>query len=275
MADEPFRHILVSSDLGPSSDRALMRAAALAADFGARLTLLHVASRSDPAARRRHALDLLADQAARLPDGLVTPEIRAAEGSTAQEIAAAIDEHGADLAVFGEHQTRLLDDIFAAGTAEKVMSMARCSLLVVRLPFAGPYREVLVATEASQPSRVAIRSARMVAPAAHFVVVHVVDTPFRSLTSDTLSLESAVLDQGRSALSDWLEAPDDDMVEPLVLIGDPVANVVETARERGCGLVAVSSRTTSRVVRFLLGSVASRVVREAPCDVLVVPPYQA
>jgi nucleotide-binding universal stress UspA family protein len=52
--------------------------------------------------------------------------------------------------------------------------------------------------------------------------------------------------------------------------GDPVHKLLEAA-EMGVDLLVLGSRGFGPVMRLLIGSVSSRVVREAPCPVLVVP----
>jgi nucleotide-binding universal stress UspA family protein len=52
--------------------------------------------------------------------------------------------------------------------------------------------------------------------------------------------------------------------------GDPVAKLLADA-EIGVDLLVLGSRGFGPVMRLLIGSVSSRVIREAPCPVLVVP----
>jgi nucleotide-binding universal stress UspA family protein len=52
--------------------------------------------------------------------------------------------------------------------------------------------------------------------------------------------------------------------------GDPAEELLEVAREAKADLVIVGRRGKDFVARTLLGSVATRVVEHAPCDVLVV-----
>ena len=52
--------------------------------------------------------------------------------------------------------------------------------------------------------------------------------------------------------------------------GDPAAELLEVARAANADLVIVGRRGKDFVARTLLGSVATRVVEQAPCDVLVV-----
>ena len=57
---------------------------------------------------------------------------------------------------------------------------------------------------------------------------------------------------------------------PVFERGDPVQKLLEDA-EVGVDLLVLGSRGFGPVMRLLIGSVSSRVIREAPCPVLVVP----
>ena len=54
--------------------------------------------------------------------------------------------------------------------------------------------------------------------------------------------------------------------------GKPDAEIVDHARSRGAGLIVVGSHGRTGVSHLLAGSVAEKVVRHAPCPILVVPP---
>ncbi len=54
-----------------------------------------------------------------------------------------------------------------------------------------------------------------------------------------------------------------------VSIGNPAQTVADLAKEIDCGLVVIPSNSRSPLQRFFIGSVAERVVRLAPCPVLV------
>ncbi|MFK7769158.1 MAG: universal stress protein [Mariniblastus sp.] len=53
------------------------------------------------------------------------------------------------------------------------------------------------------------------------------------------------------------------------VFGDPGTQVSSIAKERGAGLIGISSHWHTGFSRLLLGSVAERVVRLSPCPVLV------
>ncbi len=52
--------------------------------------------------------------------------------------------------------------------------------------------------------------------------------------------------------------------------GDPGDVIIEEARELGADLIVVGTRGLNAAERLVLGSVSTKVVHHAPCDVLVV-----
>lgn len=52
--------------------------------------------------------------------------------------------------------------------------------------------------------------------------------------------------------------------------GDPGAALIEAAEEAEATVLVVGTRGRNRLAKTLLGSVSTRVVHDAPCDVLVV-----
>jgi nucleotide-binding universal stress UspA family protein len=61
-------------------------------------------------------------------------------------------------------------------------------------------------------------------------------------------------------------------VEEVIAHGEPAAEIVRVARERGADLIVISSHGRTGIGRILFGSTAESVVRYAHCPVLVVKP---
>lgn len=57
-----------------------------------------------------------------------------------------------------------------------------------------------------------------------------------------------------------------------VATGDPSAHVLDVAKRVGADLIVLATHGRKGLRRLILGSVAERVVREAPCPVLTVRP---
>src|SRR5438309_2082895 len=59
-------------------------------------------------------------------------------------------------------------------------------------------------------------------------------------------------------------------VNHVLLEGDPAAEIVRYAAEAGVDLIVLGTHGRTGLERLLMGSVAEKVMREAPCSVLVV-----
>jgi nucleotide-binding universal stress UspA family protein len=64
-------------------------------------------------------------------------------------------------------------------------------------------------------------------------------------------------------------------VHLVVAQGDAAAEIVCYARQDGMGLIAIATHGRSGLVRVVMGSVADRVIRQAPGPVLVIRPEEA
>jgi nucleotide-binding universal stress UspA family protein len=59
--------------------------------------------------------------------------------------------------------------------------------------------------------------------------------------------------------------------ERLIVTGQPAAAIMSWAAAKQAQLIIIGTHGRHGVTRFFLGSIAERVLREAPCAVLVVP----
>jgi hypothetical protein len=59
-------------------------------------------------------------------------------------------------------------------------------------------------------------------------------------------------------------------VETVFLLGEPAQALATTAREADCDLIALTSHGMSGLGSDVFGSVAQKLLRSAPCPVLVV-----
>ncbi len=57
-----------------------------------------------------------------------------------------------------------------------------------------------------------------------------------------------------------------------VMLGDPSSEVLQVAKRSGAGLIVMATHGRKGLRHLFLGSVAERVVREAPCPVLTMGP---
>jgi len=138
----PFRRILIGTDFGPSSQRAVELAAAIAATHGSELLLVHAFEVLVPMypiaiappvdtmkAAAEEAMQIaLQELRARLPN--VAGFVR--HGNPHNEIIACAKEQSADLIVVGTHGHRGLSRALLGSEAEKVVRFSTIPVLTVR-----------------------------------------------------------------------------------------------------------------------------------------------
>jgi nucleotide-binding universal stress UspA family protein len=78
------------------------------------------------------------------------------------------------------------------------------------------------------------------------------------------------LEQTRAKLLQ-IKPPDDFIrVEHQLAEGDPATEILKVAEEKHCDLIVMGTHGWTGLNRLLMGSVAEKVVRKAPCPVLTI-----
>jgi len=101
--------------------------------------------------------------------------------------------------------------------------------------------------------------------------------PDGSFVASTKMLEE-LADQAKRHLDEWkglAEATGVKGVETATAVGEPAHEIVAFAREQQSDLLVLGTHGRSGLSHALMGSVAERVVRKAPCPVLTVRPPKA
>lgn len=139
------------------------------------------------------------------------------------------------------------------------------------------WRKICCAVDLSDPSRQAMEEAADLAGRlqGELTLVHV-HVPAPPVAGDVLvspdDASAAELREMEWALERWRDEAQRRSgvtVTTRILIGEPAAELVKFARESGCELIVVGTHGRAGLTRLVLGSVAERVVRRAPCPVLV------
>lgn len=143
-----YKHILAATDFSQLGDHALVKAAELAVELGAKLTFVHVMSDDDRSASPMYAqhevrahVEKLEDARARVRTALservpeamqhIAVEFEVRVGDPADEILAAVGTHGADLVVIASGGERGLRRWLLGTTAERVVRGSQGDVLVV------------------------------------------------------------------------------------------------------------------------------------------------
>lgn len=298
-----LERILVPVDFSESATDALRFALPFARETSARLDLLHVIEAVATIGLAGEAVvslplagskQLQRAAAARLKQ-LAAAEVRrpmhakvfVAEGQPAPAIANIARRQRSDLVVISTHGHSGLQRFFLGSTAEAIVRQSPCPVLTVRrrvlsrrgTPQSPPserINRILVPVDFSRPSREMLIYAADFALRfrASLLLLHVVQHVNVSarLAYAATGLQMIVLNEGMTKLADWTESlvPDGVEAEQIVKAGTPYDVINRVARREQVDLIIIATHGHSGFPRLFLGSTAERVLRHAPCPVLVV-----
>lgn len=255
-------HILCATD---GSEGALAGArflARLPLEENCHLTLLTVVPDEDDSAGSTALLparDLLGTSISSL-------HVEVRRGEPAEEILTAAGSRPTDLIVVGSRGLSGVSRFFLGSVSDRVVRHAPCSVLLAR-PLLHYLHNVVLGTDGS-------------AHAAH-AGGWLGKFPLREKSE--VHLVTVLREQGGPVLPD-------DAIRPVVQAeyervafalvgkravlhfesGDPAGTLLHVAERERADLLVVGSHGRTGIERFLLGSVSEKVVRHAPCSVLVV-----
>lgn len=284
----PIRTIVAGIAQPAGNDPTLVAAAELARWTGARLHLVQAFTvppvfsppelgymRSDwalqYAERMRAGLEAAAH---RLPGG-ESAVAHAVGGPAAPAILETAEAEGADLVVVGAARPDRLGGWFLGTTAQRVLRGAAAPVLVIRRPLHHPLERVLLTSDLSEMSA-AVHEAGLATAAAVFGEpaalrsLLVLSLPLSASILPPEVLENAALDGLETFLRARRRHPRP--VEPVVRTGAPAEEIAAEAEEWPADLLVVGTHASEWAARLVLGSVAEAALRDAPCNVLAVPP---
>jgi nucleotide-binding universal stress UspA family protein len=297
-----FRSIVVPVDGSPLAERALPYAITLARTAGARLRLVRV-HEPWPVDERammpgnelaetqvRHAEQgYLREQARRIEAATGTkPDVSLLTGPAAASLARFAVRRGVDLIVMTTHGRGGLSRSWLGSVSDGLVRRMRVPLFLVRASeSAAPagevrIRRVLVAVDGSEPAEEAVTQAatlcaamnaecaiiRVVTPPTHLIAPYIPDSPeiskarMEERTADAEAYLGELLSRFPALASTRTEA----------VRGDDVAtSILRSARNLDADVIAIGTRGRGRAARFILGSVADKVIRTSDVPVLVCP----
>ncbi|MCU1384681.1 MAG: putative universal stress protein [Acidobacteria bacterium] len=140
---------------------------------------------------------------------------------------------------------------------------------------------ILVATDFSEPSQAALSYGRELARAfgAHLQVVNVVDHLATTIVgpegyvANLMDMQHQMEGAARQELDALISDEDrrELAAKPILLMsGAPALAIVRYAKEAAIDLIVMGTHGRGALGHFLMGSVAEKVVRSAPCPVLTV-----
>lgn len=273
--------IVCPVDYSDCSRRALRYAGALAAHFGTRLSVVHVADPILPGGIVVHDLELFSDDGRgelhrfvkdnlrpQPPRGF-EPDVTLMLGAPAREIVRFAEQHAADLIVMGTHGYSGARKAYFGSTAEFVLRHSRVPVLAVPLAStqeadvvaplisSGP---VIAPVDFSAESAAAAHAAAGLARALGLglILLHV-EEPLSPPDAETK------LDELALALDHYMP------VDTRIARGNPGDEIASMAREENASVVVLSLASSARRLRNLPGAVAYSVLCQTTTPTLALP----
>jgi len=128
--------------------------------------------------------------------------------------------------------------------------------------------KILIPLDGSKLAEKALEAAgELVGPGNTFVLLQVLNPVFGVLIEEEKLRARGYLEEMSIRLRRKCDPSD---VQLLVLRGSVANTILEAAEEQDVDLIALTPRGSGGVMRWVVGSVAQKVVRHAPCPVLTV-----
>ena len=288
-----IRSILIATDMTHRSVDAILNAAELAITANARLNVVHV--HEEPAALSGEPNDVLSVQRQIhekrgelhdlvrevVPGSTQLGTVRVRLGPPARGILDEVAAVNADLIVLGQHRHRGLTDRLVGTTAELVARELTVPCLMITSPLDLPIRKAFVPSDLSAPARRATavalawadllgRDGETEVELAHAINPLVADRRGEWLEGELREeLEDTIRDAGFLA---GLRLPYE---VSIVRDEDAATGLMRRAEETGADLIVIGTHGDPALVRALLGSISSAMVRRSRIPLMLVPPRQA
>lgn len=204
------------------------------------------------------------------------PEI--ATGPVAATIARVADERGAGLIVLGFGRHTRAERFLGSETALGVVRLARVPVLAVQPGATGLPRRAVISVDFSEYSRDAARTLLdVLGDDAEARLVHVSWIPGDggSDAEGWVATYDAGVRARLEELAGELRAWEGVRIAPEVLEGTPSREILDLAERTGADVIAAGSHGYGFFTRLVMGSVSTRLLREAQCSVLIAPPRAA
>ena len=288
-----IKKILCPVDFFPASDNAVSYATGLAANYDARLHLLHVISPLVPStyeyaidaveimkSMERTSAEEMKKLGMRVREAGITAELEIRAGDVYDEIKRAIEVLKPELVVMGTHGRRGVERWFMGSTTEKLLRHSPVPLLTISAtgekPVPSPqFRRILVTTDFSAGTADALSYAFSVAQEneSRVTLLHVVhdvavDVSGKYHESLLKGIQKQLDDLVPAEARNWCD------VTARVETGMPYRIILRMLEDEKIDLLVMNIHGKGMLDRALLGSNAERVVRAASCPVMLIPPMK-
>lgn len=284
------KRILVAMDFSEQGERACDAALELGHRFRAEVHLVHALEVALPlfepyavvlpadwiGEARRLAQEKLQKSQERVKARGLSGTAHLGDVPAAHAIAERAREIGADLVVVGTHGHTGLKHVLLGSVAERTVEYAPCAVWTVKGTGSASPRTIVAGTDfspaAAHAVAVAVEWARSFGAALH--LIHALQVPMPLIAPYEVAIPEGVIEGARREAERQLAQVAKGIAGVSVttdLASTPAhAALVDAAKRLRAELIVTGSRGLTGLKHALLGSVAERTLRYAPCSVLTV-----
>lgn len=271
------RSILLATDLGHRCDRALDRAITCARSWRASVLCAVVSEEGFAGEAQRSASERAVQAALReeLQADDVELDVCLHEGDPGDRVVAMAAGAGSGLVVTGIARSSPLAGILLGRTVDRVLRNSPVPVLVVRRRGRIGYRQIVVGTDLSEPSRQALLTALSWFPGVPVLLFHAYRPPMSSATTVSEQghaelYEAAMAECRGFVASSGLSAEDHARLTLRAEYGDPETHLARCHHRFGADVLVLGSQGRGAVYEALIGSTVRRLLDDVDADVLVV-----
>jgi len=200
------------------------------------------------------------------------------EGEPHEVIVDVATAKNADLIAMGTHGRKGLKKLFMGSVTSRVIVSSLCDVLIVKKPFmdcSGRYGSLLVSFDGSEFSKKALERACELSKidGSEITAVYVIPRYEEMIEFFTSSLikenlyhdAEKIMEKARSIATEKGLKMNTEIAD-----GDEADKIIETANRLKSDLIIRGTHGWSGINRAIIGSVAERVIINAPCPILVV-----
>ncbi len=294
----PYRHLLCPVDFSESSRYALDWSSKFSREVGARLTVLHVLDTEYLSIGNLVAVPTALDELRRRAEeafaalkrecDLEYAEMKIVEGIPEQVLVTAANEGDVDLVVMGTHGLSGFQKFFLGSVTERVLHRVKVPVLAlsprVRDSQTGafpPPQTIVMAIDFGPESASVVRHGIWLKERykAKLVAVNVVSVPYVLVNEFGIEpvsemqlqrIRESLVDERRKELQALLPESTGSGTEIAVTVGSPFEALQREVSHRSADLVLMGAGGHGNLGLRWLGSTCHKMVRWAPCPVMVV-----
>lgn len=210
----------------------------------------------------------------------IQAETRVVRGIPYQEIIKAAQSQDVDLIAMGKRGLNLWGRMLLGSTATKVLRESHVPILTVRHAAKKPaVKKIAVPSSFSPADHASLEWALAFAEksAASVVLLHIFQAhkSWDTVKGGSMGRLRRIATEKLDAMLEMVPAQKRKGVPVITRVkvfSRPWSGIVSFVREEGIDMIVMGTHARKGVPRFFLGSVAERVIREAPCPVITVRP---